>query len=77
MGVRLVHTFKTDLSTGEAARHCGVSPQTIINWCEMGRLKSSRIDSGPRRIPKSEIRELLLRNNLPIPQDLREPAEGV
>jgi excisionase family DNA binding protein len=64
--------YHNELTTGEAATYCGVSAQTIINWCEMGRLRWSRIDGGPRRIPRWEIAELLRRNNMPVPPELAD-----
>ena len=64
--------FHEDLSTGEAARFCKVHPQTIINWCDIGRLKWSRFEDGPRRIPRQEIVELLRRNRMEIPAELTE-----
>jgi excisionase family DNA binding protein len=59
-----------ELTTGEAAGYCGVSPQTIIAWCDMGRLRFTRLERGPRRIPKWEIAELLRRNGIPVPPEL-------
>lgn len=69
---RQVKHFHDDLSTGEAAGYFGVHAQTIINWCDIGRLKWSRIDGGPRRIPRSEVAEVLRRNKMPIPPELTE-----
>lgn len=63
-----------DLTTGEAGIFCGVTPQTIINWCGMGRLTWTRIGRGPRRIPKSEVRLLLEKNNMPVPDGLAKDA---
>lgn len=69
---RYVNHLHDDLSTGEAAYYFGVHSQTVINWCEMGRLKWRRIDGGPRRIPRREVAEVLRRNNLPVPPELEE-----
>lgn len=60
------------LSTGEAARACLVSRQTVVNWIQIGRFSSSRIDGGPRRVPLIEVLELLRRNNMEIPEWLQE-----
>lgn len=65
--------YHEDLSTGEAAEACKVNPQTIINWCELGRLSCTRIDGGPRRIPRSEVTELLRRNSMEVPAWLVAP----
>lgn len=67
---RQVKHFHDDLSTGQAAGYFGVHAQTIINWCDIGRLKWTRIDGGPRRIPRKEVAEVLRRNNLPVPPEL-------
>lgn len=56
-----------ELSTGEAAAACQVNPQTIVNWIQIGRLTCTRIDGGPRRIPRSEVIELLRRNRMQVP----------
>jgi excisionase family DNA binding protein len=64
--------YHDELTTGEAAFYCGVSAQTIINWCEMKRLRSSRIDGGPRRIPRWEVAELLRRNKMAVPPELAD-----
>lgn len=66
--------FHEDLSTGEAATYFGVHSQTIINWCDMGRLNWTRVEKGPRRIPAKEVVEVLKRNKMAVPEELLERA---
>lgn len=70
------HFHHVDLSVGEAAKFLGVHTQTIRNWSDMGRIKCSRIEDGPRRIPPAEVVEVLRRNNMPIHPDLMERAKA-
>lgn len=73
---RLVNHTHNDLSVGEAARYFGVHAQTVRNWCDIGRLKWTRIEDGPRRIPPAEVVEVLRRNNMPIPSELLDLAKS-
>ncbi len=74
---RHVKHIHEDLSTGEAADYFGVHPQTVINWCDLGRLKWSRFEDGPRRIPPMEVVEVLRRNKMSVPTELMERAEKI
>lgn len=74
MTSRLTACIRDDLTTGQVGLICGVSPQTVINWCILGRLTWKRIGRGPRRIPKSEVRLLLEKNNMPVPEALNKDA---
>jgi excisionase family DNA binding protein len=73
---RQVNHTHNDLSVGEAARYFGVHAQTVRNWCDIGRLKWSRIEDGPRRIPPAEVIEVLRRNHMEIPPRLLELARA-
>ncbi len=55
-GHRSVVTDKDVFTTGEVARICGVSTQTIIRCFDAGRLQGFRVPgSRSRRIPRSEL----------------------
>jgi excisionase family DNA binding protein len=43
------------LTTGEAARLCSVTPNTILRWVHAGRLKAATTSGGHHRISRSEL----------------------
>jgi excisionase family DNA binding protein len=43
------------LSTRDVAKLLGVSPQTVINWSEQGRLPFQRVSRGPRRFREVDV----------------------
>jgi excisionase family DNA binding protein len=47
------------LSTGEAAKHCSVTPDTVLKWIKSGRLPSRRTAGGHYRINPEDLRKLL------------------
>lgn len=47
------------LSTGEAARHCLVSPDTIGNWIASGHLPAQRTRGGQWRIRVDDLRAFM------------------
>lgn len=52
--------MKRDLTTGEAARICRVSQQTIIRCFDDGRLKGYRVPGSRfRRIPRDSLRQFM------------------
>lgn len=54
------------LTTGQAARYCGVTRPTVI-----AKLDSIRLDiHSHRRVPVSEVVDYLSRNKQPIPAEL-------
>lgn len=59
------------LTTGEAARHCGVNFRTVIRWIERGQLKAYKLPGrGDHRIRVSDFIAFLSDNNMPIPSEL-------
>lgn len=46
------------LSTGQAAAALGVSPQTIVNYVQAGKLDAHRLPSGHRRISRESVDRL-------------------
>lgn len=46
---------KAFYTPGEVARMFGVSPKTVSNWCDSGRIASITTPSGHRRIPVAAI----------------------
>lgn len=64
-------TKKATLTTGEAAKYCGVNFRTIIRWIERGHLKAYKLPGrGDNRIPVGEFLKFLERSEIPIPEEL-------
>lgn len=60
-----------DFTTGEAAKMCRISQQTIIRCFDSGQLKGFRVPGSRfRRIPRNELFAFMHRNNIPIPTDM-------
>ncbi len=58
------------LTTGEAAKYCGVNFRTIIRWIERGRLKAYKLPGrGDHRIRQEDFVTFLRDNELPIPPE--------
>jgi len=63
---------KPVFTTFEAAKLCHVSPLSIINWVNAGRLAAFRTPGGHRRIRREDLILFMRDNGLPIPDDLQE-----
>jgi excisionase family DNA binding protein len=59
------------ISTGEAARACGVSTQTIVNWIRQGRLRAATTGGGRFRVHADSLIEFLKASGFEIPTDLK------
>ena len=65
---------KPVLTTFEAARLCHVSPLSIINWVNAGRLPAFRTPGGHRRIRREDLITFMRDNGLPLPEELSQGA---
>ena len=63
---------KSVFTTFEAAKLCHVSPLSIINWVNAGRLPAFRTPGGHRRIRRDDLARFMRENGIPLPDDLRE-----
>jgi len=63
---------KAVFTTFEAAKLCHVSPLSIINWVNAGRLPAFRTPGGHRRIRREDLVRFMRENGIPIPEDLRD-----
>jgi excisionase family DNA binding protein len=63
---------KAVFTTFDAARICHVSPLSIINWVNAGRLPAFRTPGGHRRIRREDLTRFMRDNGIPIPEELRE-----
>ncbi len=52
------------LSTGQAARFCFVTPETILNWIRSNRLKAQRTAGGQYRVPLQDLRSFMIENGM-------------
>jgi excisionase family DNA binding protein len=54
-------------TSGEVARICGVSPDTVSRWFDLGQLEGYRLGpGGDRRIPYASLRQFMLNHGIPI-----------
>ena len=71
-----MRTTKTVFTTGEAARICKVSQQTIIRCFDSGQLKGFRVPGSRfRRIPRETLHKFMKENGIPtdaLDNDKRE-----
>jgi excisionase family DNA binding protein len=59
------------LTTGEAAKYCGVNFRTVIRWIERGKLKAYKLPGrGDHRIQVKDFVAFLDENEMPIPSEL-------
>jgi excisionase family DNA binding protein len=63
---------KTVFTTFEAAKLCQVSPLSIINWVNAGRLPAFRTPGGHRRIRRDDLVRFMRENGIPLPEQLRD-----
>ena len=60
------------LTSGEAARLCGVSFRTVIRWIERGQLQAYKLPGrGDHRVPVAELRRFMRDNAIPEPAELQ------
>src|SRR3989304_3774577 len=66
LGRRVVERMKTVFTTGEAAKICKVSQQTIIRCFDSGQLKGFRVPGSRfRRIPREQLYVFMRDNGIP------------
>ncbi|NOZ86062.1 MAG: helix-turn-helix domain-containing protein [Deltaproteobacteria bacterium] len=63
------------LSTGQAARYCFVTPETILNWIRTGRLCAQRTMGGQYRIRVRDLRSFLKDHGMST--DLLDKDSGI
>ena len=68
-------------TTGEVAKICGVTSQTVINWFDSGTIKGFRLfgSRGDRRVPKEHLLKFMKENKIdltplrPLPSQIPLP----
>ena len=63
---------KAVFTTFETAKLCHVSPLSIINWVNAGRLPAFRTPGGHRRIRREDLIRFMRDNGMPFPDELKE-----
>jgi excisionase family DNA binding protein len=63
---------KAVFTTFEAAKLCHVSPLSIINWVNAGRLPAFRTPGGHRRIRREDLVRFMRESGMPLPEELRD-----
>jgi excisionase family DNA binding protein len=63
---------KAVFTTFEAAKLCHVSPLSIINWVNAGRIPAFRTPGGHRRIRREDLSRFMRDNGIPLPEELRD-----
>jgi len=63
---------KSVYTTFETAKLCHVSPLSIINWVNAGRLPAFRTPGGHRRIKREDLIRFMRDNGIPLPEELVE-----
>ncbi len=63
---------KSIFTTFETAKICRVSPLSIINWVNAGRLPAFRTPGGHRRIRREDLVRFMRDSGIPLPEELRE-----
>ncbi len=54
-------------TSGEVARICGVSPDTVSRWFDVGHIEGYRLGpGGDRRIPYQNLRKFMLQHGIPL-----------
>ena len=62
-------------TTHEAAQVLGVSLPTVVNWIKARRLKAHRTPGGHRRIARGELAGFMVKQGMPLPDDLADALE--
>ena len=61
---------RNTLTTYEIAEHCQVTPRTVIQWVNEGKLKAFRTPGNHSRVTFEDFIEFLNRYKMPVPQKL-------
>lgn len=66
--------IQQDLTSGQAAKYCGVSVRTLLNWINKGFIEAYKLpgERGDHRIQPDALVSFMERSEIPIPQELEE-----
>ena len=57
------------LRTGDLARHCGVTTETVVSWIKSGKLDACSTPGGRYRISAGDCVEFLNKYGMPVPEE--------
>lgn len=60
------------LSTGEVGRLCGATTASVNNWIKGKKIKAYNTPGGQYRILVKDLIEFIRKNNMPIPEELKD-----
>ncbi len=68
--------MKEVFSTGEVAKFCHVTPKTVVNWIDSGKIRSMKTGGGFRKVFRKDLIAFLKENNIPL-GELNESAKRI
>ncbi len=66
--------YKNTLTTYEIAQHCQVTPRTVIQWINEGKLTAYRTPGNHSRVSIEEFVSFLKKYNMPIPKEFESAS---
>jgi CheY-like chemotaxis protein len=66
---------RKSLSTGDIARHCQVTPATVVNWIKAGKLEVYMTPGGQYRMDSRKFVDFLRENRFPVPEEFDDAQE--
>jgi excisionase family DNA binding protein len=72
----LIQTTISVFTVNQVSELLQVSPQTIVNWIEAGKLEAYKTPGGHRRIKKSDLEAFVEHHDMPIFGPPPDPDEG-
>ncbi len=58
---------KRVFTSGEVAAICGVSPDTVARWFDLGQITGYRLGpGGDRRIPYADLKQFMMKHGIPL-----------
>ena len=64
------------LTTGTAAKYCGVSKVTVLRWIDKGHLAAFRLPEGHYRIHRDDFTEFLVKYSIPVRKQIFKGKHG-
>ena len=72
----LIKTTINVFTVNQVSELLQVSPQTIVNWIEAGKLEAYKTPGGHRRIQKSDLEAFVKQHDMPVFGQPSDPDEG-
>jgi excisionase family DNA binding protein len=66
-GTHMADSKNKVFTSGEVAQICGVSPDTVSRWFDLGQIEGYRLGpGGDRRIPSESLRNFMISHGIPL-----------